>query len=72
VSDYIGAKALCGSLPAVERLIADQRCDATGSGKPCRTWGYSRIPGRTSRGNAVRHEMRRYKRRKFIELCSVV
>ena len=28
VSDYIGARALCGSLPAVEWLIADRGYDA--------------------------------------------
>lgn len=69
VSDYMGAAALLGSLPGAEWLIADRGYDADwfrdalkDKGiKPC-------IPGRKSRGKAVRHDRRRYKRRNRIEI----
>jgi len=69
VSDYIGAAALLGSLPAAEWLIADRGYDADwfrdalkDKGiKPC-------IPGRKSRGKPIKHEKRRYKHRNRIEI----
>jgi transposase len=69
VSDYIGAAALLGSLPAAEWLIADRGHDADWFRdalkekgiKPC-------IPGRKSRGKPIRHDKRRYKCRNRIEI----
>ena len=69
MSDDIGARALCGSLPAVDWLIADRGYDADWFRdapkdrgiRPC-------IPGRTSRGQAIRYDTRRYKRRNRIEI----
>jgi len=43
VSDYIGARALLGSLPNVDWLLGDRGYDATGSGKHCKTKGYARV-----------------------------
>jgi transposase len=69
VSDYIGAANLLGSLPGAEWLIADRGYDGDWlrdalkdrGTKPC-------SPGRKSRGNAVRYDKRRYKRRNRIEI----
>lgn len=69
VSDYIGAAARLGSLPAAEWLIADRGYDAgwfrealKGRGiRPC-------IPGRKLRGTVVRYDKRCYKRRNRIEI----
>ncbi len=69
VSDYTGAAALLGSLPTAEWLIADRGYDADWFRdalkdkriRPC-------IPGRKSRGKAVRYDKRRYKRRNRIEI----
>jgi transposase len=73
VSDDTGAPALLGSLPAAEWLIADRGADRGYDAdwfrdalkdkgiRPC-------IPGRKSRGQAVRHDRRRYKRRNQIEI----
>lgn len=64
VSGDTGAADLPGSLPSAEWLIADRGHEAgwfrealndTGI-RPC-------IPGRTSRGKAVRHDKRRSRRR---------
>jgi transposase len=64
VSDYIGARALCGSLPEVEWLIADRGYDADWFREALRDKGIRPcIPGRASRGKAVRYDKRRYKRR---------
>jgi transposase len=40
VSDYIGARALCGSLPSVDWLIADLGYDADWFREALRTKGY--------------------------------
>ena len=64
VSDYTRAAALLGSLPAAVWMIADRGYDADwfrealkGKGiRPC-------IPGRKSRGKAVRYDKRRCPRR---------
>ena len=69
VSDYTGAAALLGSLPAAEWMIADRGYDADlfrdalkDKGiRPC-------IPGRKSRGKVVRYDKRRYRRRNRIEI----
>ena len=68
VSDYTDAAALLGSLPKAEWLLADRGCDADWFRdalkyrgiKPC-------IPGRTSRGEPVKHDKHRHKSRNRIE-----
>ena len=69
VSDFTGVAALMGSLPAAAWMIADRGYDADwfrdalkGKGRrPC-------IPGRTSRGNAVSCDERRFRRRNRIKI----
>lgn len=69
VSDHTGAAALLGTLPEVDRLLADRGHDADwfrdalkDKGiKPC-------IPGRKSRGKSAMHGKRRYKRRNRIPI----
>ncbi|MEY4981824.1 MAG: hypothetical protein RIR62_90 [Pseudomonadota bacterium] len=69
MSDYIGARALCESLPSVDWLIADRGYDADWFRESLRDKGIRPcIPGRTSRGKAVRYDKRRYKRRNRIEI----
>ncbi|MCU9850108.1 IS5 family transposase [Defluviimonas sp. WL0024] len=69
VSDYTGAAALLGSLPAAEWLIADRGYDADWFRDALKDKGISPcIPGRKSRGKAVRYDKRRYKRRNRIEI----
>ena len=68
-SDYTGAAALLGSLPAAEWLLGDRGYDADwfregvqNKGiKPC-------ISGRKSRTKPVKYDKRRYKRRNRIEI----
>ncbi len=69
VSDYTCAAALLDSLPKAEWMLADRGYDADWFRdalkdkeiKPC-------IPGRKSRGKPIKHDKRRYKRRKRIEI----
>ena len=69
VSDYTGAAALIGSLPAAEWLIADRGYDADWFREALKDKGIRPcIPGRKSRGKAVRYDRRRYKRRNRIEI----
>ena len=69
VSDYTGAAALLEGLPAAEWLIADRGYDADWFRKALRDKGIRPcIPGRKSRGKAVRYDKRRYKRRNRIEI----
>ena len=69
VSDHVGARALCGSLPAVDWLIADRVYDADWFRETLRKEGIRPcIPGRKSRDEAVRYAKRRYKRRNRIEI----
>lgn len=69
VSDYIGARALCASLPLVDWLIAARGYDADWFRENLRDKGMRPcIPGRTSRGKAIRYDKRRYKRRNRIEI----
>lgn len=64
VSDYTRAAALLGSLPKAEWLLADRSYDAGWSRdalidkgiRPC-------IPGRKSRGKAVRYDKHQYRNR---------
>ena len=69
VSDYTGAAALLGSLPAAEWMIADRGYDADWFRDALKDKGISPcIRGRKSRGKAVRYDKRRYKRRNRIEI----
>ena len=69
VSDYTGAAALLGSLPAAEWLIADRGYDAHWFREALKDKGIRPcIPGRKSRGKAVHYDKRRYKRRNRIEI----
>ncbi len=62
VSDYIGARALAGSLPQVDRLLGDCGYDdwfrealQDKGRRPC-------IPGRKQRKTTIKYDKRRYKR----------
>ena len=69
VSDYTGAAALMGSLPAAEWLLADRGYDADWFREALKDKGICPcIPGRKSRGKTVRYDKRRYKRRNRIEI----
>ena len=69
VSDYTGAAALLGSLPAAGWLIADRGYDADWFRDALKAKGIRAcIPGRTSRSKPVRHDKRRYRRRNRIEI----
>ena len=68
VSDYIGAAALLGSLPPPEWLLADRGYDADWFREALKDKGIRPcIPGRKSRGKAVRYDKRRYNARNRIE-----
>ena len=67
VSDYTGAAALLDSLPKVGWLLADRGNDADWFGDALKYKGIRPcIPGRKSRGMAVRYDKRRYRRRNRI------
>jgi transposase len=69
VSDYTGAAALLGSLPAAECMLADRGYDADWFRDALKDKGIRPcIPGRKSRGKAIRHDKRRYRRRNRIEI----
>ena len=69
VSDYTGAAALLGSLPAAEWILADRGYDADWFRDALKDKGIRPcIPGRKSRGKAIRHDKRRYRRRNRIEI----
>ena len=69
VSDYTGAAALLGSLPDAEWMIADRGYDADWFRDALKDKGIRPcIPGRKSRGKAVRYDKRRYRRRNRIEI----
>lgn len=69
VSDYTGAAALLSSLPTAEWLIADRSYDADWFRDALKDKGIRPcIPGRKSRGKAVRYDKRQYKRRNRIEI----
>ena len=60
VSDYTGAAALLGSLPAAKWMIADRGYDAGWFRDALKNKGIRPcIPGRKSRGKAVRYDKRR-------------
>ena len=69
VSDYTGAAALLDSLPKAEWLLADRGYDADWFREALKHKGIKPcIPGRKSRGEPIKHDKRRYKRRNRIEI----
>jgi transposase len=69
VSDYTGAAALLGSLPAAEWLIADRGYDADWFREALKDKGIKPcIPGRKSRGTVVLPPFHRTLRRLRFEL----
>lgn len=69
VSDYIGARALCDSLPDVAWLLGDRGYDADWFREALKDKGIRAcIPGRKQRKATVKHHKRRYKRRNRIEI----
>ena len=69
VSDYIGARALCDSLPDVDWLLGDRGYDADWFREALKDKGiHACIPGRKQRKATVKYDKRRYKRRNRIEI----
>ncbi|CUH49113.1 Transposase [Ruegeria atlantica] len=69
VSDYTGARALVSSLPAADWLLGDRGYDADWFREALVDMGVTPcIPGRKSRGKAVKYDKRRYKRHNRIEI----
>ena len=69
VSDYSGAAALLGSLPAAEWLLGDRGYDADWFRDALKDKGIRAcIPGRKGRKKVIRYDKRRYKRRNRIEI----
>ncbi|UOA33645.1 hypothetical protein DSM110093_03480 (plasmid) [Sulfitobacter sp. DSM 110093] len=63
VSDYIGARALCDSLPDVDWLLGDRGYDADWFREALKDKGiHACIPGRKQRKATVKYDKRRYKR----------
>ncbi|MEY3308852.1 MAG: hypothetical protein RLZZ413_2890 [Pseudomonadota bacterium] len=72
VSDYTGAAALLGGLPAATWLLADRGYDADWFREGLQNKGITPcIPGRKSRVTPVKYDKRRYKRRNRIEITQV-
>ncbi len=69
VSDYIGARALCDSLPDVDWLLGDRGYDAGWFREALKDEGIrASIPGGKQRKTPVRYDKRRYNRRNRIEI----
>ncbi len=69
VSDFTGAAALLGCLPATEWMLADQGYDADWFPDALKDKGIRPcIPGWKSRGKAIRHDKRRYRRRNRLKI----
>ena len=69
VSDYIGARALLGSLPDVDWLLGDCGYDADWFRDVLKDKGIRPcIPGRKQRKKTVKYDKRWYKRRNRIEI----
>jgi transposase len=69
VSDYTGAAALLGGLPAATWLLADRGYDADWFREGLQNKGITPcIPGRKSRVTPVKYDKRRYKCRNRIEI----
>ena len=69
VSDYVGARALCSSLPTVGWLLGDRGYDAAWFREALEDKGIKAcIPGCKQRKTPVKYDKRRYKRRNQIEI----
>jgi transposase len=69
VSDYTGAAALLGGLPAAEWMLADRGYDADWFREALKDKGIRPcIPGRKSRAKTVRYDKRRYRHRNRIKI----
>ena len=69
VSDYVGARALLGSLPDVDWLLGDRGYDADWFREALQDKGIRAcIPGRKQRKTPVKYDKRRYKRRNRFEI----
>ncbi len=69
VSDYIGARALVGSLPKVDWLLRDRGYDADWFRDALKDKGIRAcIPGRKQRKKSIKYDRRRYKGRNRIEI----
>ena len=69
VSDYIGARALCDSLPDVDWLLGDRGYDTDWFRETLKDKGIRAcIPGRKQRKTTVKYDKRRYRRRNRIEI----
>ena len=71
VSDYIGARALLGSLPNVDWLLGDRGYDADWFREALKDRGIRPcIPGRRQPKNAVKYDKPRYKDATGLRSCS--
>lgn len=69
VSDYVGARALCASIPDVDWMLGDRGYDADWFREALKDRGIRAcIPGRKQRKAPVKYDKRRYKRRNRIEI----
>ena len=69
MSDYKGAALMIDAFPKAKALLADRGYDADWFREALKDKGIKPcIPGRKSRGKAVRYDKRRYKRRNRIEI----
>lgn len=69
VSDYIGARALLGSIPKVDWLLGDRGYDADWFRDALKDKGIRAcLPGRKQRKKTLKYDKRRYKRRNRIEI----
>lgn len=69
VSDYLGARALLGSIPNADWLLGDRGYDADRFRNALKDKGIRAcIPGRQQRKTPVKYDKRRYRRRNRIEI----
>ncbi len=69
VSEYTRARALVSSMPAADWLLGDRGYNADWFREALVGLGITTcIPGRKSRGKAIKNDKRRYKRRNRIEI----
>ena len=69
ISDYTGAAAILGDLPAAHWLLADRGYDVAWFREALQNKGIKAcIPGRKARKIPIRYDKRRYKRRNRIEI----
>ncbi len=69
VSDYTGARALVGSLPAADWLLGDRGYDANWFREALVGMGITLcLPGQKSRDKPVKYDKRRYRKRNRVEI----